>query len=228
MKKAVSLLSVCLLTAGAAQAAIVDLDLPAVGNYSSATAILTSQSYLGATFDITYTIEAMAPTSNPFASSTGTQIGVGSDGDIATHYVTLEGNDGEGLSFTGLSIANFNANGSGVVIGDIAGLRFTSLTFTAVNNAQDGALISFDGFGNNTEQINLDATGTPYTHDLTGQSNYSSPETDLYIENDNTSSRNRWAVTGLQVAYTIPEPATLGMIAASGFGVLFIRRRFMM
>lgn len=142
------------LSAGVAQAVVVDLDLPVLGDYPDvdATVITTSTTFGTATFDIDYTLGAISGIGvDPFASSSGTQVGVGSlddpgdplnVGDIPNHYTTLEGNDNEGLSFTGLSISNFVANDSGLTEADFADLTFTGLTFTAVTNNQDGVNVS--------------------------------------------------------------------------------------
>ncbi|WP_372808149.1 PEP-CTERM sorting domain-containing protein [Pontiella sp.] len=232
MKKVRCLLGSCLLAAGAAQAAVIDLDLPAAGAYSNATVILTSQSYNGATFAIAYTVDATAgveTTSDVAAYSTGSQLGVKSVADGATdgHWVTLEGEDDERLSFTSLSIVNFEAGTSGLAIDDIVNLRFIGLSLNNTGNQRDGINVSFAAFETDTANINLSSVGTETTIDLTALSNYNSPETALYIENDSASSSDRWAVTGLQVAYTIPEPATLGLVVASAGGLLVIRRRFM-
>lgn len=215
MKKQVRFtLGVFLLMAGVAQAVVVDLDLPAAGDYSSPTVVTTSTSFNSATFDIVYTIGANATGANPFAHSTGTQIGVGSNADISNHYSTLEGNDGEGLSFTSLSIASFNANGSGLTLSDFDDLTFSGLTLNNVGNNQDGVDISFTGYGVGPANLGLSGvpTGVPNTFDLTGLSNFGSPETNLYIEPDNTASSNRWAVVGLQVEHSLepvqPPPPT--------------------
>ena len=59
----------------------------------------------------------------------------------------MVGLSGEGLSFTGLAITNFQANGSGVTAADITDLQFNGLTVAAVANRFDNAAISYTGFG---------------------------------------------------------------------------------
>jgi hypothetical protein len=196
------------LLAGTSQAVELDLDLalPVAGNYSNATEIVSPQSFYGATFDLVYTIDSIASDPNPFAHSTGSQIGVGSDADLTTHYPTIEGDDGEGLSFTGLSISNFVANDSGIELGDIAELRFSGLTVNNVGNAADGMAVSFTDFGTNSVNFTLSNVSSTYTLDLTGLGNYTEPETDLFIKNDSANSSDRWAVVGLIVKID----ATLG------------------
>lgn len=212
MKKQVRFtLGLFLLMAGVAQAVVVDLDLTAAGDYSSPTVVTTSTSFNSATFDINYTIGAIAGGPNPFVSSTGAQVGVGFDGDAnEMHHITLEGNDDEGLSFTNLAISNFNANGSGLTESDFDDLTFTGLTLNNVGNGNDGANVSFSGFGVSTANVGLSGLPTgevPHTIDLTGLSNFGSPETGLYIEPNSNQSNNRWAVVGLQVEHSIePEP----------------------
>ncbi|MGJ8652760.1 MAG: hypothetical protein ACSHX8_05765 [Opitutaceae bacterium] len=210
-------------------AAAIDLDLPATGNYTTTIVATSVTDASGATFDISYTLGANAIGANPFARSNSTQIGVGSDTDISAHYTTLEGNDGEGLSFTSLSVSNFVANGSGYVIGDIE-LNFQSLLFNNVANNQDGVNISFTSFGDAgaaNQNLNAASTGgTPYTLDLTALANYSATATGLYIENDNTSSSNRWAIEGLQANYVIPEASSFALLAGLlGLTSVMLRRR---
>ncbi|MDF7826528.1 Ig-like domain-containing protein [Pontiellaceae bacterium B12227] len=190
-----------ILLAGTAQAVELafDLDLPMDGSYSNATVIVSPQSFYGATFDLVYTIDSIAAGSNSFARSTGTQIGVGSDADLPTHYTTIEGDGGEGLSFAGLSISNFVANASGIELSDIADLRFTGLTVNNAANTKDGIAVSFTDFGTNSVNFTLYGGGvTPtYTLDLTALANYTVPAPDLFIKNDSANSADRWAVAGL-------------------------------
>jgi hypothetical protein len=189
------------LLAGTAQAVELNLDLslPTAGSYSNATEIVSPQSFYGATFDLVYTIDSIALGSNSFAYSTGNELGVGSDSDLSTHYATLEGDDGEGLSFTGLSISNFVANSSGIELIDIANLRFSGLTMSDVGHSKDGIAVSFTDFGTNSVNFTLSNVISPYTLDLTGLGNYTVPETDLFIKNDSGNSADRWDVVGLSV-----------------------------
>ncbi len=228
MKKSLSLLAIVALMAGAAQAAvIVDLDLPGDGTNVNGTVVTTSVADAsGATFDIQYTLGSISVSNNPFVYVSGGEMGVGSDGDIATHLNTLEGDDGEGISFTSLSFANFSAGASGLTISDITNLTFTAVEVAWGHNANDGYDISFTGFATDIDNLGS-LTLNPEAIDLTALSSYGSPETALYMTPDNTASNNRWNITGLTVQYTvIPEPATLGMVLAAGFGLLFYRRRF--
>jgi hypothetical protein len=195
------------------QAAAGTLDLPAAGNYPAATVILTSQSCKGATFEIAYTISCVATGANSFVGSSGSEVGVGSAVDLENHYSTLEGDDGEGVSFTGLSIVNFNANGSGLAIGDITDLKFIRLTLSNVKNNQDGVDISFSDFETETTSYNLNSVeDSVHTIDLTDLPNSGDAATELYIKPDNISSANRWSITGIEVEYTVPESTTLGII----------------
>ncbi|WP_372795840.1 PEP-CTERM sorting domain-containing protein [Pontiella sp.] len=229
MKKILYAVSAVVLAAGSAQAAVIALDLPGAGTNANGTVVTTSVADAsGATFDIQYTLGSISASNNPFVYVDGGEMGVGSDGDIATHLNTLEGDDGEGISFTSLSLANFNAGASGLTVGDFANLTFTAVEVAWGHNANDGYDVSFTSFATDIDNLGKRSTN-PETIDLTTLSNYGSPETALYMTPDNTASNNRWNITGLTVQYTvIPEPATLGMILASGLGVLFIRRRFMM
>ncbi|MEP2775917.1 MAG: PEP-CTERM sorting domain-containing protein [Luteolibacter sp.] len=237
MKKTLTTLSAGLLMAGAAHAATTALNLAAAGNYSASgtttttetisTAVTVSTSVtIGTTgsFDIVYTLGSTGG-ANSFVNSTGSQYGVGSDTDISAHYSTLEGSDAEGISFTGLTVTNFVAGDSGLTVGDITDLTFTTVSFNNVNNAQDGVNISFTSFGDaGAFNQNLSATGTPYTHDLTAQGNYSAPATSLFLENDNAFGSNRWAIEGLEVFYNIPEPSSTALVGL-GFAGLLLRRK---
>ena len=227
MKNKLLSMIACLLFAGSAQAVAgtvtVDLALPADGNYPAGSfpVVSTGQRFGGATFDVVYTLSAASNDTGARVGVIGGVVGVGSDNDInPNHFNTLEGDGsagangstagGEGLSITGLSIANFQANDSGLTVEDITGLQFEGLTLGAVANVQDGANISFTGFGTSTANVNLNSGstgGSPYTIPLTALSNFSSTATGLYIQPDNTASSNRWNVSGLSVTFDIPAEA---------------------
>ena len=160
IKKPLLTITACLLFLAAsiqanADTATVALGLPADGNYAAGAfpVVSTEQSFGGATFDIVYTLSAVSNDSGAVVGVLGGAVGVGSDNDfIPNHFTTLEGDGsagsngstagGEGLAFTGLSIANFQANGSGLTIADITNLQFTTLTVEAVTNRFDGVNIS--------------------------------------------------------------------------------------
>jgi len=174
-----------------------DLALPADGNYSAGSfpVVSTSQSFAGATFDIVYTLSAISNDTGALVSIVGGVVGVGSDNDIdPNHYATLEGSGsqgtngstagGEGLSFTGLAITNFQDNGSGLAAADITDLQLNGLTVSFITNQQDGANISFTGFGNSVANVNLSssALGTPYEIPLTTLANSSPTASNLSFD----------------------------------------------
>jgi hypothetical protein len=216
-----------LLLAGSLNADVTSfLDLPESGTYEVGTVVTTSVTILGATFDISYTIGATASGDNVFVSSTGTQLGVGSDTDISSHYNTLEGNDGEGISFTDLTVSNFVANDSGLTESDIIdSLTFSGITFGATGNSNDGVDISFTDFDTDTVNKNLSSFSSGSTLSLSTLSNYDSNVTDLYLIVDSAQSNNRWSVAGIQVSY-VPEPSSYALLAGLfGLGAVMLRRR---
>ncbi|MGB7325085.1 MAG: PEP-CTERM sorting domain-containing protein [Rubripirellula sp.] len=221
-----------LLAANVAKADMITatLDPVAAGTYTnaSATAVLTSQSFGGATFDISYTLGSSATGANSFVSSNATQMGVGSDGDILNHYNTLEGNDNEGISFTGLSIKNFVAGSSGLVVGDITDLTFTGIVFNNNANPPDNVDVSFSSFADLTTSTATLSITNLSSFDVTAVTGYSSPATELFIEPGTDASTNRWAVTGLQVTYNItavPEASSLCLVGLSSVALLGRRRK---
>ena len=197
-----------------------DLALPANGNYAagSVPVVSTAQSFGGATFNIVYTLSAVSNDTGAVVGVSGSNVGVGSDNDInPNHFTTLEGDGsagangstggGEGLSFTGLSIANFQANGSGLTVADITNLQFSNLTVGAVSNRFDGIDISTTGFGASdvaNQGLGDNISTTSFDIPLTTLANFNAPATDLYLEPDNASSSNRWFVGGVSVTFDIP------------------------
>jgi hypothetical protein len=230
MKKILCALGVSLFVAGAAQATVIttNLGVLADGVYASGTVVTNSQSYEGATFDIVYTISATSAGADTFVSSTGTQMGVGDavqiDGD--GRDTTLDGGNDEFMSFTSLSIVNFNAGTSGLEQTDFTGLTFIGLSVNNAANSRDRIDVSFDNYATDAELVNLSAVTAEYTIDLTGLTAYSAPETDLYITPDYAWTTDRVGITGLTVEYSvIPEPATIGMLGLGAILTLMIRKK---
>ena len=222
MKTLLSTLAAGVLLAGAGQAATVVLNLPGNGSHASGTTFSTSSSYGGATFDIRYTLNAFATigTPAPFIGSDGTIFGVGSfdDGSIAGQLVSIDGDDGEQLSMTNLSITNFNAGSSGLVVGDLK-LSFNTLDIANGTAANDGITLSFTAFGDTTVGVDQ-----PTTINLTALSNFSSTATSLYLQPDNAASNNRWSISGITASVT-PEPSSTTLFGLGLVGVLLRRRR---
>ncbi|MDZ8118782.1 PEP-CTERM sorting domain-containing protein [Pontiella agarivorans] len=80
---------------------------------------------------------------------------------------------------------------------------------------KNGTLVTSGIHGNaiGTQSLGLLADGDVITFAVNGDA-------------DESRNSNRWYPTAQIVA--IPEPATLGLVAACGAGILFIRRRFML
>ena len=218
---------------GVGQAAVVNLDFAAAGNYSAtgtstvvtvstATTVSTSQTFNTATFDISYVLGVTGGT-NSFVQSNGSVYGVGSDIDNNSHYLTLEGDDNEGISFTDLKVENFVANSSGLTIGDISDLKFTKFSVNNAGNGSDDINIGYTSF-TNTDNVNLRNGDLDQTVNLENQTNYPGTPTGLYLIGSNNNSNNRWGVTGLEVTYTIPEPSSSALLVG-GIGVLALLRR---
>lgn len=225
MTKLLCALSVCLLTAVAVLAdTVAGLDLPSAGNYTSSTTVSTAVvDDSGASFDIVYTVAAGdtagIQTATDWLQSSGSQLGV--------NDLTIYGTYNEWMSFTGLSIDNFDSGTSGLTVGDITDLTFSALTLTSVGHSNDGMDLYFgtdtSGAANNIDLSSYTANSTQ-TIDIRGFG----VGTDITIEADTYQDTNKFGVGGLDVTYTvIPEPAALGMIAFSGVGILFVRRTFL-
>jgi hypothetical protein len=78
------------------------------------------------------------------------------------------------------------------------------------------AYYSFDGLAWTaiTENNSMDLTGSVY-------------RVRMLYDTDDMAASDYLDVDYLTVTHTIPEPATLGLLAVMGGGALFIRRRFM-
>ncbi|MDB4142311.1 PEP-CTERM sorting domain-containing protein [Akkermansiaceae bacterium] len=224
----------CLLTAGSSYAATAALDVPTTDGDVAASLVVTTNIVdpSGATFDVSYTLDGIGG----LVHVDGFEIGVHSvpadDGGTVNaqngQQKTMEGNDAEGMSFTGITISNFQPNGSGFVVGDITDLGITSMSLSAIGNNQDQVDISYDNFAS-SHNLDLNPLLVTVSNliDLTVIPNYpSTAPTDLYIRPSaaNAVVSNRWSFNGLEVTYAIPEPST-SLLFGLGFAGLMARRR---
>lgn len=114
------------------------------------------------------------------------------------------------------------ALGNGVVIGqlavsDVSDDQTVNVSLTGAALSQFASL--YDGAGNPSQSEVWFRLSTSATIDITDSNN----DNDRFNLNDTGGS----VIRSLEIT-TIPEPATLGLIAAFGGGILFIRRRFTM
>lgn len=220
--------------ASTSHADIAILNLPAAGDHAPGAAALTvttAHTVLGstATFDLIYTIGVTSNGQFPVVNG-GATLGVGSTGtnaDNVNHFATLEGNDNEGLSFTGLTLSNLNANGSSLQASDIINLTFSRIEFVA-GNGSDSVLASFNSFGDTTAGTVTNIRPVNFL-DLTQHPDFTSPETTLYVEPSSNNSTDRWDVSALQVQFdvvtAVPEPSALGLLGFAMIGLVSRRRR---
>ncbi|MDF7806358.1 Ig-like domain-containing protein [Pontiellaceae bacterium B12219] len=213
------------LLAGTAQAVVIEgnLNLAPEGNYTNATVVSTPFTYNGATFDVNYTLGSIATGSNSFVNSSGAVMGVGFADDLPTHYSTLEGNDGEGMSFAALSISNFNANGSGLALEDFSDLQFVNFSVGASGHNPDGVTMSFTSFTDDTFSMSLTGLGLSYTVDLTDKPNYPvfpNLATNLFIKPSSAGASNRWNVEGIGVSYRLDTGNEIPVADAQSIQIL--------
>lgn len=115
-----------------------------------------------------------------------------------------------------------------------------SLANVAVSDDAGGSIV-FDGFSQMNVRVNT--LGTDMSVNVNGGTAVdivNAAVGDFYAINFDlntvatlgvpsfTDGNVRFTASDLQFSYTIPEPATMGLVAAMGGGLLFIRRRFMM
>ncbi|MDF7801259.1 PEP-CTERM sorting domain-containing protein [Pontiellaceae bacterium B1224] len=179
--------------------------------------------------DITYSSLFTLDNSSTAATATVNVAADAPGGTPAFSFdLTLESLTSDNLNYSSNATSDFPSTGSGLMNAGGMGIRYT------VSNISD-ADVQFDYFhsftigGNGGTDITRFTSGAnTFTSDSTANialgEGYVSP---LEVEFIGTGGGIRISNTRLQFS-AIPEPATLGLIAMFGGGILFIRRRFMM
>ena len=229
MKKLLFAICTVLLAASTGQADTV-LNLPAAGDHTDGDTFSTPGSAAGATFDIVYALTAF---SNDESTGSDALIhgggvggapvfGVHADADTTNGQEhSIEGENGERISITGLSIQNFVPGTSGLTQSDF-GIEFDTITFANATAGADGVAVSFTDFGDTV--VNVDSPPSIVLSTLT---NFDATSSSLYLQPDSTGGSNRWSISGISVNVTttaVPEPTTFSLL---GFGAIafFAQRR---
>ena len=246
MKKQVLIIGAIALATMASQAAITSIDLT-LGSRTSSSDTLTS---LG-----TISVESGRPSSTGGAYQTMSykvtgltldSVGTADDeitfelGLLGTGDNTVNGIAGDKNAY--FAVASDNG-GDDTLLENDEGLTisYAGATVTLGAGATETASIAFDGFTGfsawnftpGSESFNVSGTvasdATAQTVAANGGAYSLLATEDVFtIEGNVGSSRYSRFLTGVTVTTTIPEPATLGLVVASGAGILFIRRRLML
>ncbi len=147
---------------------------------------------------------------------------IGTDASATAFDVTFDwgdfGNIQGSLRDLGLTIAVYEFNGTGSFVAD---------NNTDVNGADGVTLLdSFSVVLNTAGAPSKLTIGESGTLDISSQSG---GELFLRINNYDAGADTPWLmVDNVAISNVIPEPATIGLVAVFGAGVLFVRRRLMM
>ena len=234
MRKILCAICTMLLAASAAQADSIALILPPAGSNSATGLTYTTEDVMvgGATFDIDYTLNAFATDTSvaPFIRTigNGAYFGVGSvpDGTNNSQLQSIDGGDGEMVSFTGLAIdpASFDPGTSGLTLADFT-IAFESITPFNGSAQTDGIDFSHVGFGD-ADALNATSPANNVPIDISGLTG-NAGATSLFVEPDGTASNNRFSIAGISVQVTspVPEPSSLSILGLSAIGMLVSRRK---
>jgi hypothetical protein len=205
-----------------ASANVIDLDFPEPGNVMNGTVVTHSNlNYKGATFDLSYTINAIGSEgANAYVEMDEDletlSIGVHSGVNLKVNlFSTLEGDAGEGLSFTNLKVTNFAENGSGLSLNDIEeNLFFSEISLSSVGNGRDRIGISSTGFYEDIEDLSINEKVTQgesqYTISLLDLAGFDTDQKSLYLSANNGWGTNRWKLSSVKV--DIPETGSVAFV----------------
>jgi hypothetical protein len=125
-----------------------------------------------------------------------------------TYTASLDAFTGASYSETGKGYGHIAVIGEGPTATDLFASRFNATTY------------NIDGLLNETDTLLITSASLD---SINATDDLGDPATTLP-----SSNPQRWNVLDVDFGVTvIPEPATLGLVATFGFGVLIIRRRFM-
>ncbi|MGJ8592751.1 MAG: T9SS type A sorting domain-containing protein [Aquaticitalea sp.] len=139
---------------------------------------------------------------------------------------TFDGNYEESATINGITLVDFNANGTGYTAAAISDLHFHALTVRAANGANDNPRITVDGASNSgtfdlgqlvgaTETIEFgvafaNLAGTSFT--LGDAENVST----ITLANATTNFQNAYQIIGTNVSYTFTTDPNLSVAEVDG------------
>ncbi|MBU2929870.1 T9SS type A sorting domain-containing protein [Winogradskyella psychrotolerans] len=188
-----------------------------ITTYPDGPAVMVTEelTHEGTTFKIQMTVTPGGTATHVGTTGANRRWGVGDSADVDNTITLFEGDEDESATIDGISVVDFNDNGTGYTVDAISNLHFDAITIRGAQGDADNPSVTVDGTNAGTFELGTLATTTT-TFEFGVEFMNAAGDPFTVGDTDNVSAitltapanfQNTWQIIGTNIAYTFTTEA---------------------